>query len=248
MAGTSGKRESDLMPIRWTASGQGMKMNADRRQGLSFATLDQRLRDVPDGPVGALNTPRWLKPLHIVAFVGAVVGLAPYFLAKWMEPAQWMVYVAKSGLIILYAAGLPGIIRNCGVMGLQFWHWRKEQAQQLDHDRTYFDHTLDWLAEFSASELARAECVVRLHLGQLTAKVGFLAGGIERLGMLPVLASLFLFVRQWKDLLAMPTWQVILGVFLIALYVIVAVATLMRIRLQLYQALLLEAEKRKATV
>lgn len=46
----------------------------------------------------------------------------------------------------------------------------------------------------------------------------------------------------------MPTWQVILGVFLIVLYVIVAVATLMRIRLQLYQALLLEAEKRKATV
>lgn len=107
-----------------------MKMKADRRQGLSFTALDQRLRDVPDGPVGALNTPRWLKALHIVAFVGAVLGLAPYFLAKWLEPAQWMVYVAKSGLIILYVAGLPSILRNCGVMGLQFWHWRKDQAQQ----------------------------------------------------------------------------------------------------------------------
>lgn len=50
------ERESDLMSIRWIASEQGMKMNADRRQGLSFAALDQRLRDVPDGPAGALNT------------------------------------------------------------------------------------------------------------------------------------------------------------------------------------------------
>lgn len=223
-------------------------MKADRRQGLSFAALDQRLRDVPDGPAGGLNTPRWLKVLHIIAFAGAVLGLAPYFLAKWWEPAPWMVHTARSGLVIACAAALPGILRNCGVIGLQFWHWRKEQVRQLDHDRTYFDHMLDWLIGFPAAELAKTECVVRMHLGQLTAKVGFLAGGIERLGMLPVLASLFLFVRQWKDLLAMPTWQVILGVFLIALYVIVAVATLMRIRLQLYQALLLEAEKRKATV
>ncbi|MCD9085603.1 hypothetical protein [Stenotrophomonas sp. SY1] len=224
-----------------------MKMKADCRQGLSFAALDQRLRDVPDGPAGALNTPQWLKVLHIVAFAGAVLGLAPYFLAKWLGPAQWMVYVAKSGLIILYVAGLPSVLRNCGVMGLQFWHWRKGQAQQLDHDRTYFDHMLAWLTGFSASELTKAECVVRLHLGQLTAKIGFLAGGVERLGMLPVLVSMFLFIRQWKDLLGMPAWQVVLGVFLILLYLVVSVANLMRIRLQLYQALLLEAEKRKAT-
>lgn len=220
-------------------------MKADRRQGLSFAALDQRLRDVPDGPAGGLNTPRWLKVLHIIAFAGAVLGLAPYFLAKWLGPAPWMVYAAKSGLVIVYAAALPGILRNCGVIGLQFWHWRKEQVCQLDHDRTYFDHMLDWLAEFPAAELAKAECVVRMHLGQLTAKIGFLAGGIERLGILPVLASMFLFVRQWKDLLAMPAWQVILGASLVGLYVIVTLATLMRIRLQLYLALLLEAEKRK---
>ncbi|MGH8053899.1 MAG: hypothetical protein ACREP4_08255 [Stenotrophomonas sp.] len=222
-------------------------MKADRRQGLSFAALDQRLRDVPDGPAGVLNTPRWLKVLHIVAFAGAVLGLAPYFLAKWLGPAQWMVDAAKSGLIILYAAGLPSIIRNCGVMGLQLWRWRKDQVQQLDHDRTYFDHMLDWLAGFSATELTKAERVVRLHLGQLTAKIGFLAGGVERLGMLPVFASMFLFISQWKGLLAMPTWQVVLGVFLVLLYVVVSVANLMRIRLQLYQALLLEAEKRNAT-
>lgn len=216
-------------------------MGAESRPVLSFVALDQRLRDVPDGPAGVLNTPRCLKVLNGVALVGALLGLAPYFLAKWLEPAQWMVYMAKAGLITLVIAALPGFLRNCGVMGLQFWHWREEQAKQLDHDRTYIDSALNWLAGFPAAELARNERVARLHLGQLTAKIGLLAGGVEKLGVLPVFVSGFLFARQWKDPLAMPGWQMALGVFLLLLYVIVTTANLMRIRLQLYHSLLVEA-------
>ncbi|MQP74450.1 hypothetical protein CQ393_00890 [Stenotrophomonas sp. MYb238] len=216
-------------------------MGVGNRPILSFVALDQRLRDVPEGPAGVFITPRWLKAMNGVAAAGALFGLMPYFLAKWLEPAQWMVYMAKGGLITLAVAVLPGFLRNCGVMGLQFWHWRLEQAKQLDHERAYVASILAWLAKLPATELAQSERVARLHLGQLTAKIGLLAGGVEKLGLLPVFVSGFLFVRQWKDLLAMPGWQMALGVFLLLLYVIVTTANLMRIRLQLYQSLLIEA-------
>lgn len=98
------------------------EMGVGNRPMLSFVALDQRLRDVPEGPAGVFITPRWLKAMNGVAAAGALLGLMPYFLAKWLEPAQWMVYMAKGGLITLAVAALPGFLRNCGVMGLQFWH------------------------------------------------------------------------------------------------------------------------------
>lgn len=222
-------------------------MDTSNRTRLSFVVLDQRLREMPDGPSAVLNTPRLLKVMNIVAFIGALVGLTPYFLINWFEPAQWMVWMARGGLMILILAGLPDFIRNCGVMGMQFWRWRGEQVRQLDHDSDYFEYILDWLAEFSSAEISKSERVARLSLAQLTAKIGFFAGGLDKLGVVPVFASAFLFIHQWKDPLAMPTWQVILGVFLVLLYLIMTNANLMRIRLQLYHSLLIEAEKRKTS-
>lgn len=220
-------------------------MDTSTKKRFSFTALDQRLRDIPDGPAGILNTPPFLKVLNVVAFVGALIGVLPYFLIKWMVPAEWMVCVVKSGLVVLVVAGLPGFLRNCGVMGLGFWRWRDDQVRQLDHDRDYFEYILDWLKGFNTAEIARSERIARLSLGQLTAKIGFLAGGLDKLGLLPVFVSAFLFIRQWNDPLAMPAWQVILGAFLVLLYVVVSSANLMRIRLQLYQSLLIEADKRK---
>lgn len=221
-------------------------MDVDSKQELSFSALDQRLRDVPDGPSSILNTPRVLKVMNLVALIGALLGVIPYFLIQWLEPTSWMVSMARFGLVVLVVAGLPDLIRNCGVLGLQFWRWRSEQVRQLDHDRAFFEYILDWLAGFSSSQLMQNERVARLSLGQLTAKIGFLAGGLDKLGVLPVFVSVFLFVRQWGDPLAMPLWQVGVGVGLILFYAIVTTANLMRIRLQMYEALFNEALKRKA--
>lgn len=222
-------------------------MDASNTTRLSFVALDQRLREMPEGPVGVLNTPPLLKVLNAIAFVGAMVGATPYFLIKWLEPTDWMVWMARSGLIVLVAAGLPDFIRNCGVMGLRFWRWRDDQVRQLDHDREYFEYILDWLARFPATELDENERVARLSLTQLMAKIGIISGGLDKLGLLPVIVSAFLFIRQWSNPFAMPAWQAILSVFLVLLYFIATNANLMRIRLQLYHSLLVEAGKRKAS-
>lgn len=220
-------------------------MEVSKRQGLSFVALDRRLRDMPEGPAEILNTPRLLKTLNVLAGVGALMGVIPYVLIQWLEPMEWMVCLAKAGLVVLCAAALPGVFRNLGVMGLSFWHRRDDQVTQLDHDRVYFAYILDWLTGFPATELEDNKRIVRVRREQLTAKLGLLAGGLDKLGLLPVFVSVFLFIRQWTDLLAMPSWQVVLAAFLALLYLLVTTANLMRIRLQLYEALLQEALARK---
>ncbi|WP_296246905.1 hypothetical protein [uncultured Stenotrophomonas sp.] len=220
-------------------------MDTSNTTRLSFAALDQRLREMPEGAAGVLNTPPFLKFLNAIAFVGAMVGATPYFLIKWLEPTDWMVWMARSGLVVLVVAGLPDFIRNCGVLGLRFWRWRDDQVRQLDHDREYFEYILDWLARFPETELNENERVARLSLTQLTAKIGLIAGGLDKLGVLPVVVSAFLFIRQWSNPLAMPAWQAILSAFLVLLYFIAANSNLMRIRLQLCHSLLVEAGKRK---
>ena len=80
---------------------------------------------------------------------------------------------------------------------------------------------------------------------QLVAKLGLLAGGVDRLGILPVLVSAYLFIRNWNQPLDLPGWQIILGIFLMVLYLISATGSLMRIRLRLFESMLADSLSRK---
>ncbi len=45
--------------------------------GLSFVELEARIRALPEGPVAALNTPKWLYAFNAVGIAGIVIGLLP---------------------------------------------------------------------------------------------------------------------------------------------------------------------------
>ncbi len=55
------------------------------------------------------------------------------------------------------------------------------------------------------------------------------------------MVAAYLFLRNVGDPLDMPTWELLIAAFLILLWMIIVAATLMRIRLQLYETLLSEA-------
>lgn len=212
---------------------------------LSFAQLDTRLREVPDGPSVILNTPKPYRILNYIGWAGAITALLPFVLVRIMTPAMWMITMVQIGFSIMLVAWLPMFARSTSVLGWTLWRWRKDQIEQLDHDHPHFHAIVVWLCGFSAETLAEHRRTAQLAQRQLTAKLGLLAGGVDRLGILPVLAAVFLFLRNWKDPLDMPGWQMMLGVFLVLLYCIVTAATLMRIRLQLYETLLGDALERK---
>jgi len=71
------------------------------RAPLTFALLDAQIEAMPEGPVATLNTPQWIRPWTLIGVAGAVLGLLPSLLIQWFQPAQWMVWISKAGLIVM---------------------------------------------------------------------------------------------------------------------------------------------------
>lgn len=206
---------------------------------ITFEALDRRLEAVPDGPAGVLNTPRWLLPFNLVGWAGALVGLVPSALIHVMTPAMWMVWMARIGLWVEVAAFLPAIVWGAVVLGISFWHWRPEQSRQLDHDLAQFRHLRDWLSQFSTESRMEALQFARRNRDRLGSKLGLIVGGVEKLGVLPVAVAVALQLKtSFAELGNTPSWQVLIAIFLLLIYLVGVVATLMRMRISLYEMVL----------
>lgn len=214
-------------------------------QPLSFKELEAHLREMPDGPSSILDTPKPYLVLNVIGAVGAFIALLPFGLMRVVAPAAWMATMVQIGFAVVLVTWLPTLVRSYGVLGWTLWRWRDDQVSQLDHDHPHYQKILDWLDGFSVEALTEYRRTAQLAQRQVASKIGFLAGGIDRLGILPVLASIYLFMRNWRDLLSTPLWQLALGLLLVLLYVVVTTASLMRIRLQLYESMLSDALARR---
>lgn len=212
---------------------------------LSFAELERRLRAVPDGPSAILNTPPLYRVANMVGGVGCVLALIPLILVRILPAAPWMLTLVQIAFAIMVVAWLPVVVRQVWTLGMTMWNWRREQVEQLDHDRPEFEAIIAWLCQQPVHALSGCQRMVALTQRQLMAKIGLLAGGLDRLGILPAMAAAYLFLRNVGDILDMPLWEVLVAVLLILLWLIITLATLMRIRLQLYESLLSEALKMK---
>jgi hypothetical protein len=88
----------------------------------------------------------------------------------------------------------------------------------------------------------------RLAEQRLSSKLGLLAGGFDKLGVLPALLALLVLLRNAGDLSLerlsdIPMWQVLLGLMFGITYYIGLLAVSMRLRLQLYEAVLSDAAR-----
>lgn len=211
----------------------------------SFAELQRRISEIPDGPSDILTAPKPYRWLNAIGGVGVILALLPMVLVKLMTPATWMITMAQIGIAMMLMMWLPAFARSIWVLVWTLARWKTDMIIQLDHDHPHFQSILRWLATFPADALAERLRTVQLAERQLVAKLGLLAGGVDRLGILPVLASAYLFIRNWNQPLDLPSWQILLGIFLMVLYVISATGSLMRIRLRLYESMLTDALARK---
>lgn len=204
----------------------------------SFAELQRRISEIPDGPSDMLNTPKPYRVLNVIGGVGAIVALLPVVFVKLMTPAPWMVTMMQIGMAIMFMMWLPTFVRSAGVLGWILARWKTDMVIQLDHDHAHLQSILRWLATFPADALAERLRTVQLAERQIAAKLGLLAGGVDRLGFLPVLVSAYLFFRNWNQPLDVAAWQILLGVFLVLLYLISTTGSMMRIRLRLFESML----------
>lgn len=222
-----------------------------RKESLSFAALEARIKEMPDGPSAVLNTPQWLTWLNGLGALGVIIGIAPFLMIQFLPPRQWMVPVAQAGLWITLIGWVPYIVRGIWVIGLEFWRWRPKLVEQSDHDLSQFRELRRWLVEFPRAELEDHQRFAQLSQQRLTAKLGLLQGGFDKLGVLPaLLALLWLFSSAGNSLsvealLATPWWQSWLASMFVVTYLISLLAVRMRLSLQLYELVLADALDRK---
>lgn len=206
-----------------------------------YRSLDQRIEAIPDGPVASLNRTRWMRWADLVGMLGLVIGLLPSLLILFLVPQQWMVTLARVGMTVIAVGWVPVTLYRALQVIRSMGNWRAEQAEQLDHDFAEWSRLCEWVASHPRELLEKQMRWVQRGQSRLTSKLGFLSGGVERLGVLPLLIALAVQAQIAGDVLEIPRWQLLLGLFAGITYVIALVGSLMRLRLQLYEMTIVEA-------
>ena len=66
----------------------------------SFDALERRLQEIPDGPSGVLNTPRWVLLFNLAGCVGILVGLLSGLVT--IVPYVGVLAGAATGIVIAF--------------------------------------------------------------------------------------------------------------------------------------------------
>lgn len=209
---------------------------------LNFVELDQRIRALPEGPISVLNSPRWVVLLDTVGWFGIILGLLPSILILYMTPAMWMAYVAKTGLCMTLAF-IPGFVRGCALIISEVWHWRSKFMEQADHDFGQFASIIQWLSSFDDSTLRAHRDFANRASQRLAVRVAFLAGDLNKLGILPALLGLFLLLKNAhstdvEQVFETPPWLAALAIGLVIAYVFGMIGLRVRSVFQLHETLL----------
>lgn len=205
---------------------------------LTFAALNARIDALPDHESPAIAPTKREKWGFILGFGAGFIGLAA---GKFFPNSMITVYFTATMLLFEIAALAIALAprRPWRIPG--FASERRDFAAQLDFDQGHHEDLVRWLATFPRDRLqAMAEYAEHRH-ERLAGKYPLLAGGLEKLGALPVLVALYL---QFKDLHwpPHPTWfELILGGALIFLYWSSLLLASLRFRVQLFGNLLRRA-------
>jgi hypothetical protein len=127
----------------------------------------------------------------------------------------------------------------------EFAHAHRSFAMDLDRDYVTYHEFVSWLGQFSDAEIGRRLRYLRDRKQMMTYRVGLFTGGLERFGVLPVLVALYLQFKDWRfgDWDAFGRVHMIGGLLLWALllaYIASWLLIRLRIRLDVYEALLAE--------
>lgn len=218
-------------------------MDAER---FSFSELERRIATLPDGPIGALNRPRWQYWSDLAGGIFAIIGLLPALFVQWVDPKLWMVTMARVGVWMTYACFLPGFVRGIWVFILLIRARNRGDAAQIDHDFAALSTLQTWLAKLPRQTLEQHFRFVQMAQTRIAAKLSLFGVGLERFGILPLLIAAVVQIKAaTSESLDIPLWQTIPALFIVITYLVGLNASFMRVRMQLYEAVLSEALERR---
>ncbi|KFN41038.1 hypothetical protein [Arenimonas oryziterrae] len=209
-------------------------MRPDRPE-FTFVLFEQEVAKYsPDIPV--FET-KWEKYSFFAGFSGALIA----YLGVFLPVGNWKVVLVVGGFILELAAFavLVTIIARREWQSLR--NGKINFARDMDADYSLHRKFIEWLRGYPSPVLRGCLGYVRRRGERMKRKLGLLSGGVERLGILPLLAALFLQFRsfKWEGI---PNYlELLAALVLIALYGIGWWSVLTTLRLDTYEMLLADA-------
>lgn len=178
-----------------------------------------------------------------MAGVAMLLGASIALLGANVIPPPYRGFVALFGIGLELASGVVMVWLTVRREPLSFKANRAEFAAQLDHDFGTSAKIIEWLSTFPISELETRRQYVQQRSATLDQRRRFVVGSLDHLGLLPLIAAIFL---QVKDLRGVEPWSIgwIPGLLVIAMIVLYWLGLLtfsLKLRLGAYAALLEDA-------
>ncbi|MEW9623573.1 hypothetical protein [Rhodanobacter geophilus] len=205
---------------------------------LTFAALDKRIEDLPLHPSYQFTPSRRAGWGSSIGFASALLAL---IIGKTLPNNRWalaaaivLVVIELSAFFVAWTAQQPGF-------NMKPSSERREFAEILDFDMPHHEELIGWLRNFPRERLQAMSDFTGFRVERLRSKLPLLTGGLDRLGILPILVALFI---QFKDMHWPPqvSWpEVFLFVLLMGVYWLSLLQVGVRFRVELYDMLLKKA-------
>jgi hypothetical protein len=214
----------------------------DTTHKLSFQALDERI----DQYVRQQKQRDMAGPVERWALCIGLLGASAGMLSGALMPDALGLRLLRIGLAVeVIGLGVAAWLM-LGREWKSFVHAQRVYAGELDADYRYFKRVVGWLKRFPAADLRRRQRFVELCRSSIGYRMGLVTGGLERLGLIPVMVALYLQLKDWRfgDWEALGRVNLLGGLLLGALCLVYVVSwrgVSLKTRLDTYDALLKEA-------
>lgn len=208
---------------------------------LTFERMDEMIDAYAAATKGSLpsRTERYAFVIGLAGTFFALVtsGLSPRYLPVWWAVGGVVVELAGFTLfLVLFLKREWRIFRNS----------KRDYAIELDRDFGKYMGYVKQLGEYPRNQRDRLLRYIQARRKIMHFRMGLVTGGMERLGVIPLLAALYLQFKDWRfgDWAALGEVTFVQGsmaVALLLIYVASWVLILLYSRTEAYELLLIEA-------
>lgn len=196
---------------------------------LSFEVLEQRLRAAsPDIPIIRKTKPA--RGALLVGLIGALVSL----LGVDAATGSWRSWLVVVGLVAEIAGFAIYLIIEWRHELPKLREARMDFARDLETEFGLYTDLLRWLTSFGVEALEQRAVYLRQRQTLMASRFSVIVGAVEKLGVLPVIAALYLQMRDMGFPPELSLWEGVFALILISMYLLCLWLVGFKRRLDLY--------------
>jgi len=165
----------------------------DKAPELSFVLMDNLMDEFSVRTRG-----RQAGKVERIAMAVGVAGALVGILLSWLLPKPFDLYAAIIGLAIECLGFAVGILLSFKRDWRSIRYARKDSAESMDSDFLKYEDYVQRLRQFPVRDRARRHRYIRERGTRMMSRTRLFTGGMERLGVFPLLLALYIQLKDWR--------------------------------------------------